>query len=69
MMQDWEKTLALLVEQGWHYAYIKCIDLEEGTDNFYVSIRRGNQNLTSLRPSLAEAVRVLGHLASEAAAS
>lgn len=67
MMQDWERTLALLGEQGWNYAYVKCIDLEAGTDAFYVSIRRGDQNLTSLRPSLAEAVHALGQLAASQA--
>ncbi|MDD2901082.1 MAG: hypothetical protein PHU44_01455 [Syntrophales bacterium] len=67
MMQDWERTLALLCEQGWNYAYVKCIDLEAGTDAFYVSIRRGDQNLTSLRPSMEEAVRTLSQLVESAA--
>ena len=68
MMQDWEGILALLCEQGWNYAYVKCIDLEAGTDAFYVSIRRGDQNLTALRPSLEEAVRTLGQLAGSSVA-
>jgi hypothetical protein len=67
-MQDWERTLALLREKGWSWAYVKCIDLEMGTDTFYVSIRRGEENLTSLRPSLEEAVRTLSQLAESSAA-
>ena len=62
-MQDWERTLALLSQEGWSYAYVKCIDLEKGTDTYYVSIRRGEQRLTSLRPTLAEAVGALYQLA------
>jgi hypothetical protein len=62
-MQDWERTLALLRENGWSYAYVKCIDLEAGTETFYASIRRGDQNLISLRPTLEEAVRTLSQLA------
>ena len=62
-MQDWERTLALLREKGWSWAYVKCIDVEAGTDTFYVSIRRGEESLTSLRPSLAEAVHSLSQLA------
>lgn len=62
-MQDWERTLALLREKGWSYAYVKCVDLEAGTDTFYASIRRGDQNLTSLRPTLEEAVQALNQLA------
>lgn len=62
-MQDWERTLALLRENGWSYAYVKCIDLEAGTETFYASIQRGDQNLISLRPTLEEAVRTLGQLA------
>jgi hypothetical protein len=62
-MQDWERTLAHLRENGWSYAYIKCIDLEKGTDAFYVSIRRGEESLISLRPTLEEAVHSLSHLA------
>jgi hypothetical protein len=62
-MQDWEKTLEFLGENGWSYAYVKCIDLEKGTDAYYVSIRRGEQRLISLRPTLAEAVSAFSHLA------
>lgn len=67
-MQDWEKTLEFLGKNGWSYAYVKCIDLEKGTDTYYVSIRRGEQRLTSLRPSLAEAVSALSLLAESGAA-
>ena len=67
-MQDWERTLALLREKGWSYAYVKCIDLEKGTDTFYVSIRRGDESLISLRPTLEEAVRSLSQLAESSAA-
>jgi hypothetical protein len=67
-MQDWEQTLEFLGKNGWSYAYVKCIDLEKGTDAYYVSIRRGEQRLISLRPTLAEAVRALSHLAVSGAA-
>lgn len=67
LMQDWEKILESLGNQGWSYAYVKCIDLEKGTDTYYVSIRRGKQRLTSLRPSLEEAVRTLSLMAESAA--
>ena len=63
MTQDWEGVLAFLGEQGWNYAYVKCVDLEAGTDAFYVSIRRGEESLTALRPSMEEAVRTLCQLA------
>ena len=62
-MQDWEKTLEFLGKNGWSYAYVKCIDLEKGTNTYYVSIRRGEQRLISLRPSLAEAVGAISRLA------
>jgi hypothetical protein len=62
-MQDWERTLALLRDKGWSYAYVKCVDLEKGTDTFYVSIRRGEESLTTLRPTLEEAVFSLSRLA------
>lgn len=65
-MGDWERILETLGREGWHYAYIKCIDLEQGTDTYYVSIRRGDQRLTSLRPTLEEAVRTLSDLAESA---
>jgi len=66
-MEDWEKTLEFLGKDGWSYAYVKCIDLEQGTDTYYVSIKRGEQRLISLRPTLAEAVRNLSHLAESGA--
>jgi hypothetical protein len=68
LMQDWEKTLEFLGNNGWSYAYVKCIDLEKGTDAYYVSIKRGGQRLISLRPTLAEAVNSFSHLASPGAA-
>lgn len=67
-MMEWEKSLASLSQEGWSYAYVKCIDLEKGTDIFYVSIRRGEQNLTSLRPTIEEAVHALSQLAGSAEA-
>jgi len=54
--------LEFLGKNGWSYAYVKCIDLEKGADTYYVSIRRGEQRLTSLRPTLSEAVNALSHL-------
>lgn len=62
-MENWERTLAHLGEKGWSYAYIKCVDLEAGADAFYASIRRGEEKLTCLRPTLAEAVQDLNRLA------
>lgn len=67
-MENWERTLAHLGEQGWSYAYIKCVDLEAGADAFYASIRRGEERLTSLKPTLEEAVQVLSRLAESKAA-
>ncbi len=67
-MQDWEKTLEFLGNNGWSYAYVKCIDLEKGTDTYYVSIRRGEQRLTCLKPTLAEAVSDLSLLANSGTA-
>jgi hypothetical protein len=67
-MTEWEKSLASLSQAGWSYAYVKCIDLEAGTDLFYVSIRRGDQNLISLSPTIEEAVQHLSQkVESEAA--
>lgn len=68
LMQDWEQTLEFLGKDGWSYAYVKCIDLEKGTDAYYVSIKRGERRLISLRPSMAEAVSNLSHLAASGAA-
>lgn len=65
-MADWERLLDFLGREGWHYAYIKCIDLDKGTDTYYVSIRQGDRRLTSLRPTLDEAVRTLSELAESA---
>lgn len=62
-MREWEKSLASLNREGWSYAYIKCIDLEKGTDIYYVSIRRGKENLTSLGPTIEDAVHALSRLA------
>jgi len=62
-MQSWEEILEFLGKNGWSYAYVKCIDLEKGTDTYYVSIKRGEQQLTTLRPSLEEAVKNLSLLA------
>ena len=62
-MMEWEKSLASLSGAGWSYAYVKCIDLEAGTDIFYVSIRRGDQKLTTLKPTIEEAVQTLSRLA------
>lgn len=67
-MTDWEEMLEFLSREGWSYAYIKCIDLEKGTDTYYVSIRRGEEKLTSLRPTMEEAVRTLSRLAESGAA-
>ncbi len=66
-MHDWEIKLESLRNKGWSYAYVKCIDLEKGTDTYYVSIRRGEKRLTSLRSSLEEAVLTLSQLAESAA--
>ena len=65
-MMDWEEALELLRREGWSYAYIKCIDLEKGADTYYVSLRRGEEKLTSLRPTLAEAVHALSRQAASA---
>ena len=54
-MRNWEKTLELLRRQGWEYAYGKFIDLEAQEEFYWVSINRGDQNLTSLLPTLEEA--------------
>jgi len=67
-MTDWEEMLEFLNREGWSYAYIKCIDLEKGTDTYYVSLRRGEEKLTSLRPTMEEAVRALSRLAESGAA-
>ena len=61
-MPDWEKTLALLDQQGWEYTGAKCIDLETGRDCYLVSVTRGEANLTSLWPDLAEAAKALQNL-------
>jgi hypothetical protein len=52
---NWEKTLELLRRQGWEYTYAKFIDLEAQEEFYWVSINRGDQNLTSLWPTLEEA--------------
>ena len=54
-MENWEKTLELLRRQGWEYAYARFIDLEAQEELFWVNIKRGDQNLTSLWPTLEEA--------------
>ena len=54
-MGNWEKTLELLRRQGWEYAYAKFIDLDAQEELYWVNIERGDQNLTSLWPTLEEA--------------
>jgi hypothetical protein len=54
-VENWEKTLELLRRQGWEYAYAKFIDLEAQEELYWVNIHRGDQNLTSLWPTLEEA--------------
>jgi hypothetical protein len=67
-MMNWEETLEFLSREGWSYAYVKCVDLEKGTDTYYVSLRRGEEKLTSLRPTLEEAVHTLSRLATSPSA-
>jgi hypothetical protein len=52
---NWEKTLEVLRRQGWEYSYAKFVDLEAQEELYWVSISRGDQNLTSLWPTLEEA--------------
>jgi hypothetical protein len=52
---NWEKTLELLRRQGWEYTYGKFIDLEAQEEFYWVSINRGDQDLSSLWPTLEEA--------------
>ena len=52
---NWEDTLKLLRRQGWEYTYAKFIDMEAQEEFYWVSINRGDQNLTSLWPTLEEA--------------
>ena len=54
-MGNWEDTLELLRRQGWEYTYAKLIDLGVQKEFYWVSINRGDQNLTSLWPTLEEA--------------
>ena len=54
-MGKWEKTLELLRRQGWEYTYGKFIDLEAQEEFYWVNINRGDQDLSSLWPTLEEA--------------
>jgi hypothetical protein len=54
-VENWEDTLKLLRRQGWEYTCAKFIDLEAQEEFYWVSINRGDLNLTSLWPTLEEA--------------
>lgn len=64
-MMDWEKTLDFLYKQGWGYGYAKCIDAETGSEVYLVNINRGEDELTSVKSTIDEAVKTLSRLVEE----
>ena len=65
-MRNWEKTLEALRQQGWGYGYGKCLDTAAGHAIYLVNLRRGDQRLTILKPSIEEAVHTISRLAEAA---
>lgn len=61
-MGNWEEVLESLRRQGWGYGYAKCLDAESGDQVYLVNISRGSERLTTVRPTLDEAVETLSHL-------
>ena len=64
-MRNWEKTLEALRQQGWGYGYGKCLDTAAGHAIYLVNLRRGDQRLTILKPTIEEAVITISQLLEE----
>ena len=64
-MLNWEMTLETLRRQGWGYGYGKCLDTETGHEIYLVNLRRGDQQLTILKPTIEEAVITISQLVEE----
>jgi hypothetical protein len=62
-MKRWEAVLESLHRQGWGYGYAKCLDAESGAEVYLVNLSRGDEKLTTVRPTLEEAVSTLSRLA------
>ncbi len=62
-MKSWEQVLESLYRQGWGYGYAKCLDAESGAEVYLVNISRGGERLTTVSPTLEEAVRAMSRLA------
>ena len=58
-------TLETLRRQGWGYGYGKCLDTETGHEIYLVNLRRGDQQLTILKPTIEEAVITISQLVEE----
>lgn len=58
-------TLEALRRQGWGYGYGKCLDNETGHEIYLVNLRRGDQRLTILKPTIEEAVITISQLLEE----
>lgn len=68
MVENWQKTLELLDRQGWECTYARFIDLEAQEEFYWVSISRGDKNLTSLWPTLEEAAMTVNRFVASAVA-
>lgn len=66
-MENWQKTLELLDRQGWECTYARFVDLEAQKEFYWVSISRGDKNLTSLWPTLEEAAMTVNRFVASAA--
>ncbi len=59
----WEDVLESLHRQGWGYGYAKCLDAESGAEVYLVNLSRGDDRVTTVRPTLEEAVVASSRLA------
>ena len=62
-MLNCEITLETLRRQGWGYGYGRCLDTSTGHAIYLVNLRRGDQRLTILKPTIEEAVNTISRLA------
>ncbi len=61
-MRRWEEVLDSLHREGWGYGYAKCLDVESGSEVYLVNISRNGERLTTVKPTLEEAVHAVSQL-------
>jgi hypothetical protein len=67
-LENWQKPSELLDRQGWECTYARFVDLEAQEEFYWVSISRGEKNLTSLWSTLEEAAMKVSRFVASVAA-